>query len=102
MTEASWQPENACFVLQYCGNYRLAAQKGADVTVVGRTNRDPGADRIHFAQADLSLMREAKRLGESDVLSPDLDVLLFTTGIFAATKRQVARMLSCIFAVDVV
>lgn len=69
---------------------RLAAQKGAEVTIIGRTNRDPGVDRIKFTKADLSLMREAKTLGESDALSPNLDVLLFTTGIIAAPKRQVS------------
>lgn len=68
---------------------RLAAQKGADVTIIGRTNRDAGAERIQFAAADLSMMREAKQLGESDALSPDLDVLLLTTGIIAARQRQV-------------
>ena len=67
---------------------KLASQQGAEVFVIGRTNRDPEAERITFAKSDLSLMREAKGLGEK-VLPPDLDVLLFTNGIMAATKREV-------------
>jgi NAD(P)-dependent dehydrogenase (short-subunit alcohol dehydrogenase family) len=42
---------------------RLAAARGADVTVVGRTFRDAGDSRIKFMKADLSLMREAARVG---------------------------------------
>jgi hypothetical protein len=42
---------------------RLAAERGAQVTVVGRTFRDAAADRIAFVKADLSLMREAARVG---------------------------------------
>lgn len=71
---------------------RLAAQKGAEVTVIGRTDRDPGVQNITFAPADLSLMRNAKKLGESAALSPQLDVLLFTNGIIAATKREVCYL----------
>jgi len=64
----------------------LAASKGADVTVVGRTFRDAGVDRISFVKADLSSMKEAARVGRE--LRADADVVLLTTGIFAAPKRE--------------
>ena len=67
-----------------------AASRGAEVTVVGRTNREaPGTQRISFVQCDLSLMRNATALGAGPALGTDLDVLLFTNGIFSAPKRQV-------------
>lgn len=66
---------------------RLWASRGAEATVVGRTFRDAGVDRISFVRCDLSLMREAAALGER--LPTDVDVLLFTNGIISAPKRQV-------------
>ena len=65
-----------------------AASLGANVTVVGRTFRDQGAENIKFVKCDLSLMHEAKKLG-SDLLSTQNTVYLFTTGIVAAPERQV-------------
>lgn len=66
---------------------RFMASRGASIIVVGRTFRDADVPGIRFIEADLSLMREAKRVGE--VLPADtLDIVLFTTGIFAARKRQ--------------
>ena len=66
---------------------RFMAARGADVTVVGRTFRDAGVPRIVFINADLELMREAKRVGE--VLPAEtLDIVVLTTGIFAAPRRQ--------------
>jgi len=65
-----------------------AATRGANVVVVGRTFRDKGAERINFIPCDLSLMKEASRLG-SDLLSTKSNVFLFTTGIIAAPKREV-------------
>jgi NAD(P)-dependent dehydrogenase (short-subunit alcohol dehydrogenase family) len=65
---------------------RFMASRGADVIVVGRTFRDSDV-LIDFIKADLSLMREAKRVGE--VLPAEtLDIVVLTTGIFAAPKRQ--------------
>lgn len=66
---------------------RLAAVRGAEVTVVGRTFRDEGVERIAFVGADLSSMREAERMGAA--LDPSLDALILTTGIFAAPEREV-------------
>ena len=45
-----------------------AAARGAQVTVVGRTNRLEGVPGVTFARADLSLMRDAAALGASDAL----------------------------------
>jgi NAD(P)-dependent dehydrogenase (short-subunit alcohol dehydrogenase family) len=63
------------------------ASRGADVIVVGRTFRDSDVPRIEFMSADLSLMREAKRVGEA-LPAETLDIVVFTTGIFAAPRRQ--------------
>jgi len=64
----------------------LAAQ-GAHVVVVGQTSRDAGTPRIEFFQADLSLMREARRVAQ-ELPAERLDLVVFTTGIFAAPQRQ--------------
>jgi NAD(P)-dependent dehydrogenase (short-subunit alcohol dehydrogenase family) len=66
---------------------RVMASYGAKVTVVGQTFRDQDTPGISFVKADLSLMREAARIGEE--LSVDgLDLVVLTTGIFAAPKRE--------------
>ena len=67
---------------------KQAASRGANVTVVGRTFRDKGEERIDFIGCDLSLMSEAKRLGAS-LLDTKTDTFLFTTGIVPARKREV-------------
>jgi NAD(P)-dependent dehydrogenase (short-subunit alcohol dehydrogenase family) len=54
---------------------------------VGQTFRDAGTPRIKFIQADLSLMREAKRVA-AELPAETLDMVIFTTGIFAAPERQ--------------
>jgi NAD(P)-dependent dehydrogenase (short-subunit alcohol dehydrogenase family) len=66
---------------------RFMASRGASVIVVGRTFRDADVRGITFIQADLSLMREARRVGES-LPAETLDIVIFTTGIFAAPKRE--------------
>ena len=66
---------------------RLLASRGASVIVVGQTFRDSDVPGIEFIKADLSLMREAKRVGEA-LPAETLDIVVFTTGIFAAPKRQ--------------
>lgn len=65
---------------------RLAKQ-GAHVTIVGQTFRDHGTARIDFVQADLGLMKEAERVAKA-LPAESLDLVLFTTGIFAAPKRE--------------
>ncbi|MCL2298435.1 MAG: SDR family NAD(P)-dependent oxidoreductase [Proteobacteria bacterium] len=63
------------------------AAKGAQVIAVGRTFRDEGIAGINPLLADLSKMKEAERVGR--MLPADtLDILLFTTGIFADYVRQ--------------
>ena len=57
---------------------------GAKVTVVGRSFKDDPT-KISFVKADLSLMSEAKKVGET--LEP-ADVVVLTTGIIAAATRQ--------------
>lgn len=66
---------------------REMATHGAHVTVVGQTFRDAGVPNIEFVQADLSLMHEARRVASS-LPAETLDLVIFTTGIFAARKRQ--------------
>lgn len=66
---------------------RSLAACGAGVTVVGQTFRDQGVASIEFVKADLSRMREAERVGKT-LPAEQLDLVVFTTGIFAATKRQ--------------
>ncbi len=66
---------------------RFMASRGAQVIVVGQTFRDQGVPGIEFVEADLSSMREAKRVGEA-LPAESLDVVVFTTGIFAAPERQ--------------
>jgi NAD(P)-dependent dehydrogenase (short-subunit alcohol dehydrogenase family) len=66
---------------------RLLASRRAGVTVVGQIFRDAGVPGIEFIRADLSLMREAERIGKA-LPAETLDLVIFTTGIFAAPKRQ--------------
>jgi NAD(P)-dependent dehydrogenase (short-subunit alcohol dehydrogenase family) len=57
---------------------------GANVTVVGRSFKDD-PEKIQFVKADLSLMSEAKKIGETVNAA---DVTVFTNGIIAANTRQ--------------
>ena len=66
---------------------RFMASRGAHVLVAGQTFRDAGVPRIEFIKADLSLMREAVRLAHA-LPAEILDLVVFTTGIFAAPERQ--------------
>jgi NAD(P)-dependent dehydrogenase (short-subunit alcohol dehydrogenase family) len=65
---------------------RLAASRGAQVLVVGRTFRDEGTPGLTFMKADLSSMREAARVGRE--LDPSLDAVVLTVGIMAAKVRE--------------
>ena len=67
---------------------RLAASRGAEVTVVGRTFRDEGVKGLQFVKADLSSMKEAQRVGR-EMAVESTDVLLLTTGIIPAKQREV-------------
>jgi NAD(P)-dependent dehydrogenase (short-subunit alcohol dehydrogenase family) len=66
---------------------RFMAARGASVIVVGQTFRDADVRGLEFIKADLSLMREARRVGEV-LPAESLDLVIFTTGIFAAPTRQ--------------
>ena len=66
---------------------KLAAARGAEVVVVGRTFRDEGHPGLSFLRADLSSMKEAQRVGRA--LDAGLDVVVLTTGIMAAKAREV-------------
>jgi len=66
---------------------RMLASSGAHVVVVGQTFRDAGVRGINFIQADLSLMSEARRVGKL-LPAETLDLVIFTTGIFAAPQRE--------------
>jgi len=59
------------------------ASRGADVLAIGQTHRDSDVRGIEFIEADLSLMREAQRVG-SLLPAETLDLVIFTNGIFAA------------------
>ena len=63
-----------------------AASRGATVTVVGRTFKDEGVSGLSFEKADLSLMKEASRIGES--VDDNYDVVVFTQGIIASSTRE--------------
>lgn len=66
---------------------RFFASNGASVIVVGQTFRDADMPKITFVKADLSSMSEAKRVG-AKLPAEVLDLVLFTSGIFAGPKRQ--------------
>lgn len=69
------------------GFAQVLSRRGARVTVVGQTFRDNGHPNIEFVPANLESMREAERVGKS-LNAEDLDMVLLTTGIFAAPRRQ--------------
>lgn len=66
---------------------RFMASRGASVTVVGRTFRDAGVAGIEFMKADLSLMREAHRLGQ-ELPAETFDLVVLTAGIMASPGRE--------------
>lgn len=70
---------------------RAIAQKfagaGANVTVVGQTFRDSGVENIKFIKADLSSIEQSRKVAQ-ELDAANTDILLFTTGIFAARQRQ--------------
>jgi len=66
---------------------KVLASRGAGVTVVGQTFRDEGVAGLDFVKADLSRLREAERMAKG-LPAEQLDLVLFTTGIFAAPKRE--------------
>lgn len=65
----------------------LLVARGAGVTVVGRTMRDAGLPGLDFIEADLSLMREAKRVG-AELPADRVDLVVLTTGIMAGPNRE--------------
>src|SRR4051812_4920766 len=66
---------------------RALASRGAQVAVVGQTFRDQGAAGISFLKADLSSIAEARRVARELAQDPP-GLLVLTTGIFAAPKRE--------------
>lgn len=66
---------------------RQFAARGAEVTVVGRSERDAGVAGIRFYRADLSSMAAAAAVGET--LPAHAELIVLTTGIMAATTREV-------------
>ncbi|MFF3585449.1 Rossmann-fold NAD(P)-binding domain-containing protein [Streptomyces mirabilis] len=64
-----------------------ALERGAEVTVVGRTFRDSPSTRLTFERADLSSMREAVLLGD-ELPAESYDVAYFSLGIMAAKARE--------------
>lgn len=66
---------------------KTLASLGAHVTVVGQTFRDEDNPNISFIKADLSSIEKAKEIAKSIDVSKT-DIVLFTTGIFAAKQRE--------------
>jgi len=66
---------------------RCVATRGATVHVVGQTFRDSDLPNVTFTKADLSLMRVARSVAR-ELPVEQCDAVVFTTGIFAAPKRQ--------------
>lgn len=66
---------------------QFMASRGADVTIIGQTFRDANIAGIQFIKADLSLMSEAKRVGEL-LEAESANLIIFTNGIFASPKRE--------------
>ena len=66
---------------------QFMASRGADVTIIGQTFRDADIAGIQFIKADLSLMSEAKRVGEL-LEAESANLIIFTNGIFASPKRE--------------
>ncbi|EDK40194.2 hypothetical protein PGUG_04292 [Meyerozyma guilliermondii ATCC 6260] len=66
---------------------QVLASAGATVTVIGQTFRDSERKNIKFIKGDLSLIENSQTLAKNLDLS-DTDIVLFTTGIFAASKRE--------------
>ncbi|KAM9914285.1 hypothetical protein OXX69_000784 [Metschnikowia pulcherrima] len=63
------------------------AGAGAKVTVIGQTFRDADTKNISFVKADLSSIEKSREVAKTLDVS-DTDILLFTTGIIAARKRE--------------
>jgi hypothetical protein len=64
---------------------KAASAAGADVTVVGRTMRDPN---MKFVKADLSLLSTAIKVAK-ELPAETIDVLIFTNGIVPGKKKVV-------------
>ena len=65
---------------------RFMVDRGAQVTIVGRTFREVHTPRISFMKADLELMSEAVRIGQN-LPAEELDLVVFTTGIMPGPER---------------
>lgn len=63
------------------------AGAGANVTVIGQTFRDSDKENVKFIKADLSSIASSQDVAKKLDVSKT-DILLFTTGIFAAPTRQ--------------
>lgn len=66
----------------------VLASKGAQVTVIGRTFRDSEVTNIDFIEADMSSIKVSREVAER-LPADNIDILLFTTGIFASKTKQV-------------
>lgn len=68
----------------------LLAVRGATVTIVGQTFRDDGVKGLHFIKADLSLMRDARRIA-AELPVETLDLVLLTAGVMAGSARETTQ-----------
>ncbi|MBN2318968.1 MAG: SDR family NAD(P)-dependent oxidoreductase [Acidobacteria bacterium] len=65
---------------------RQLVGKGAEVLVIGRTFRDKGLPGLSFIQADLSKMKEARKIAQQ-LPAEMLDMLIMTQGIMAGRRH---------------
>lgn len=65
----------------------LLASLGADVLVIGQNFKDDGKSNMSFLKADLSSIKTSEAVA-SRIPAESLDIVLFTTGIFASPSRE--------------
>jgi nucleoside-diphosphate-sugar epimerase len=66
---------------------RRLVSKVAQVVVVGQTFRDQNVPGISFVKADLSSIKEAKRVA-AELPVESADIVIFTTGIMAGRNER--------------
>jgi NAD(P)-dependent dehydrogenase (short-subunit alcohol dehydrogenase family) len=90
-TNGNLRGKNVCIVGGTAGIgaalARASAEKGANVTVIGRTQRDFHDTAAKFVKCDLQTMAEAGRIAR-ELPTETIDVLVFTNGIVPGNARQ--------------
>lgn len=63
-------------------------EKGAEMTVIGRTLKEPPNPSRSFIEANLSSLTSARKVAQ-DLAAETFDAVLLTHGIFAGLKREI-------------